>query len=109
MTEHTDTEARTETNSRMKAVDHTHPETDRPFGDRVVYQRGPTVAADGGAREADAEEAGTETETEVDAEETEADDETERTRMRDVDHEAPAEADANRVFERGNEGRDETR
>lgn len=96
MTENTDTETRTE----MKAVDHTHPDTDRPFGEQVVFARGPTVAADGGARDE-------ERETDADAEETVG--ETGKTRMKDVDHEPPNEEDPNRVFERGEEGRGETR
>ena len=96
MTENTDTETRTE----MKAVDHTHPDTDRPFGEAVVYQRGPTVAADGGARDEGPE-------ADADAEETI--EETGEARMKDVDHEPPNEEDPNRVFERGEEGRGETR
>jgi hypothetical protein len=83
----------------MKGVDHTHPDTDRPFGEQVVFARGPTVAADGGARG----------ESEADTEEREDAEETDEKRMKDVDHEPPNEAEANRVFERGNEGRDETR
>lgn len=99
MTETTN-ETRTAAKTEMRTVDHTHPDTGRPFGEAVVYQRGPTVAADGGARppeddhEADAEAVA---------------DDTDEMRMKDVDHEPPNEADANRVFERGNEGRDETR
>ena len=84
-------------NRAMKNVDHTHPDTGRPFGDQVVFARGPVVAADGG-READA--ADTEGTAETDA------DEDEEVRMKDVDHEPPNDADANRVFERGREGRD---
>ena len=72
--------------SEMQDVDHTHPHTDEPFGG--AFRRGPDVAADGGKRAADAEE---------------RDDET----MEDVDHESPTEG-ANRTFERGTEGRDES-
>ena len=82
----------------MKAVDHTHPDTGRPFGEAVVFARGPTVAADGGAR-------GAENDHEADADEEEESAETGRMRMKDVDHESPDESDANRVFERGEEGR----
>ena len=96
MTENTDTETQTE----MKAVDHTHPDTGRPFGEAVVYQRGPTVAADGGARDEGPE-------ADADAEETI--EETGEARMKDVDHEPPNEEDPNRVFERGEEGRGETK
>lgn len=97
MTENTQTETRTATETEMKAVDHTHPDTDRPFGEAVVYQRGPTVAADGGARPPEDDEAVEET------------DEADETKMRDVDHEPPNETESNRVFERGREGRDDTR
>ncbi len=83
----------------MKNVDHTHPDTGRPFGEQVVFARGPTVAADGGARET-VESATAEEETERD---------TDEEQMKDVDHEPPNEAEANRVFERGREGRDDTR
>jgi hypothetical protein len=69
----------------MKDVDHTHPHTNEPFG--ALHERGAVVAADGG--EADTE------------------DDTETQRMEDVHHEPPAEG-ANRAFERGTEGRDET-
>jgi hypothetical protein len=107
------TENTSERRTEMKAVDHTHPDTGRPFGEAVVYQRGPAVAADGGEREprrsaphSDGGARETEDEREADAEET---DDTGEMRMEDVDHEPPNEAEANRVFERGNEGRDETR
>jgi hypothetical protein len=83
----------------MKAVDHTHPDTGQPFGEAVVYQRGPTVAADGGARGDDPDET-----TDADADEA-----ADGKRMKDVDHEPPNEADPNRVFERGTEGRDDAR
>lgn len=117
----------------MKNVDHTHPDTDRPFGEQVVFARGPTVAADGGERsQGDRERhraapdgserseasrtskdgtsfgSGRGAANESDMVESEADAETEE-QMRDVDHEPPNEAEANRVFERGREGRDDTR
>ncbi|WP_435077831.1 hypothetical protein [Halococcus sp. AFM35] len=128
------TENTSERRTEMKAVDHTHPDTGRPFGEAVVYQRGPAVAADGGEpsetrrtsadgtsagserersgrkprRSAERSDGGTrgEDEREADPEET---DDTGEMRMKDVDHEPPNEAEANRVFERGNEGRDGTR
>ena len=101
----------------MSTVDHTHPDTGRPFGDAVVYRRGPTVAADGGESERSeheprrsAERSDGGTRPSADDHETDAEtDEADGDRMKDVDHEPPNEADANRVFERGNEGRDETR
>ncbi len=71
--------------TEMRNVDHTHPHTDEPFGERLFG--GPAVAADGGT----ADEA----------------DEAER-KMRDVDHESPDGEGADRVFERGTEGRDES-
>lgn len=90
-----------ETELHMKTVDHTHPDTDRPFGEQVVFARGPTVAADGGERTAGAKAS----EDEREPRESNTDDE----QMRDVDHEPPNEAETNRVFERGREGRDDTR
>ncbi|WP_459194272.1 hypothetical protein [Halosimplex sp. J119] len=71
----------------MAEFSHTNPHTGKAFGDDFAFQRGPAVAADGGR--ADATDEGEQT-------------------MRDVDHEHPeADAeDANRVFQRGSEGRD---
>jgi hypothetical protein len=97
MTENTTQQTRTE----MKAVDHTHPDTDRPFGEAVVFERGPTVAADGGTRTTEDEHRT--------VEEEEADRDTDEEQMKDVDHEPPDETESNRVFERGREGRDDTR
>ncbi|SFS05956.1 hypothetical protein SAMN05216559_2950 [Halomicrobium zhouii] len=76
--------------SNMQDVDHTHPHTDEPFG--AAFRRGPDVAADGGER------TGSES-----TDEQQTDDEA----MEDVDHESPTEG-ANRTFERGTEGRDES-
>jgi hypothetical protein len=75
----------------MGEFSHTNPHTGKSFGDDFAFQRGPTVAADGGERDA--------------VEET--DEESAQT-MRDVDHEHPDDdaADANRVFQRGADGRD---
>ena len=72
----------------MENVDHTHPHTDEPFGD--AFRRGPDVAADGGERRSNEEAQPTDSE-----------------EMEDVDHESPNEG-ANRTFERGTEGRDES-
>jgi hypothetical protein len=72
--------------TEMGDIDHTHPHTNEPFGE--MHNRGAVVAADGGAADADAD-GGAE-------------------RMEDVHHEPPAEG-ANRAFERGTEGRTETR
>lgn len=90
----------------MKTVDHTHPDTDRPFGEQVVFARGPTVAADGGKRARASED---EHERVEDASDDEEARKTDGKQMKDVDHEPPNEAEANRVFERGREGRDDTR
>ena len=113
--------------SNMENVDHTHPHTDEPFGE--AFRRGPDVAADGGRdssrrrqTQSDGSERfdGTRTSSErssdgsrdsgsesrdapEDAEEQKTDDE----EMEDVDHESPNEG-ANRTFERGTEGRDES-
>jgi len=70
--------------TEMRDVDHTHPHTDEPFGE--LHNRGAVVAADGG--EPDSADEATAT-------------------MEDVNHETPTDG-ANRVFERGTEGRDET-
>jgi hypothetical protein len=64
----------------MRDVDHTNPHTGKPFGASVVFERG-VVVADGGR---------------------------ERAEMRDVDHTPPAGEGANRVFERGTEGREDS-
>jgi hypothetical protein len=70
----------------MKDVDHTHPHTNEAFGE--LHNRGAVVAADGGRAASDG-------------------DDTESEQMKDVSHEPPSEG-ANRAFERGTEGRDET-
>jgi len=70
-----------EVSREMRDVDHTHPHTGEPFGDAFWS---PAVAADGGAPD-DADDA-----------------------MRDVDHESPDDEGADRVFERGTEGRTES-
>ncbi|WP_256687042.1 hypothetical protein [Halococcus qingdaonensis] len=124
----------------MSTVDHTHPDTGRPFGDAVVYRRGPTVAADGGeserseheprrsaersdggertngsrttedgtssGSERDGHEETTDAETDANAD---ADEPVDGERMKDIDHEPPTQAEPNRVFERGTEGRDDAR
>ena len=106
------------TNRTMSDVNHTDPHTRRPFGEHVVFARGPTVATDGGERtdgsrsssversESDAGEPNAERAADGAAED--ADDET-ADRMADVDHEPPSETEANPVFERGREGRDGAR
>lgn len=103
----------------MSTVDHTHPDTGRPFGDAVVYQRGPAVAADGGERTngsrttEDGTSSGSERERsereEVADANADADEPVDGERMKDIDHEPPTQAEPNRVFERGTEGRDDAR
>jgi hypothetical protein len=85
----TDTVGDAAAKATMAEFSHTNPHTGKAFGDDFAFQRGPTVAADGGRADAEDDEAET---------------------MEDVDHEHPeAEAeDANRVFQRGNEERDDT-
>jgi hypothetical protein len=76
----------------MQDVSHTNPYTGESFGEQVqVFDRGTTVAADGGERP----DADTET--------------TDEQTMKDVDHTPPNDSDgANRVYERGTEGRSES-
>lgn len=122
----------------MSTVDHTHPDTGRPFGDAVVYRRGPAVAADGGESERseheprrsaersdggertngsrtteDGTSSGSERERsereEVADANADADEPVDGERMKDIDHEPPTQAEPNRVFERGTEGRDDAR
>ena len=105
-------------------VDHTHPYTDEAFGEAVVYQRGPIVAADGGQSTNDEPEptAGLGA---ADGSETAAVDGTadrngrtageesegavraavaDRGRMGGVDHVPPDDGGANWVHRRGGEG-----
>jgi len=79
----------------MGDIDHTNPHTDEPFVE--TFRRGQVVAADGGERDA----VDPETVDGVDP------DDIEPETMEDVAHEAPTDG-ANRTFERGNEGRDDT-
>ena len=72
------------TNKRRKLseISHTNPYTNRAFGDTQAYDRGQTVAADGGEAES----------VEEDAEET----------LADVSHASPNdETGAQRTFDRG--------
>ena len=106
----TDDRTGTET-STLGDMTHTNPHTGEAFGATQTYDRGRTIAADGGSdpdREAEAEAAG-------DAERDAADSAEEPTeapdgeQLRDVDHTAPGDAEgANQVYERGREGRDES-
>jgi len=87
----------------MGDIDHTHPHTDEPFVE--TFRRGQVVAADGGER--DATDVDSEAVDGVDPETTDGvDPETVET-MEDVVHDSPTEG-ANRTFERGKEGRDES-
>ncbi|MGQ5516631.1 hypothetical protein ACUJ40_10120 [Halococcus saccharolyticus] len=116
MTNETTRQTTDATNRTMSDVDHTDPHTRRPFGEHVVFARGPTVAADGGERtdgsrsssgersESDGGKRDPETVDDEETQDAETDD-----RMEDVDHEPPSETEANPVFERGREGRDDAR
>jgi len=103
----TPTETTTETvgdaapKATMGEFSHTNPHTGKSFGDDFAFQRGPTVAADGGERNAVSRPS---SDQQSDGGERDATDEETQT-MRDVDHEHPDDdaADANRVFQRGNE------
>jgi hypothetical protein len=112
MTDDDTTDDRTGTDrSTLGDMTHTNPHTGEAFGATQTYDRGRTIAADGGSdpeREAEAEA----------AEDAEPDDVTasaeeptapEGDQLRDVDHTAPGDAEgANQVYERGREGRDES-
>ena len=93
--------------SKMHDVDHTHPHTDEPFGS--AFRRGPAVAADGGER-SDGSRSSSERSSDggrdSGTESRRAEDE-ETDQMEDVDHESPTKG-ADRAFERGTEGRDES-
>ena len=84
--------------TEMHSVDHTNPHTGEAFV--ATLQRGVLVAADGGERAAGP--AADEAETAADASR-DADEEV----MEDVAHESETEG-ANRSFERGTEGKDES-
>jgi len=77
-------------------VSHTHPYGDHGAINRP-FQRGPTVVADGGRRDAVDEEV------EEDEQAEESEDESSRTRLKDVDHTPPYSdgEEVDRVFERG--------
>ena len=93
--------------SKMHDVDHTHPHTDEPFG--AAFRRGPTVAADGGKRSdrsRPSSERSSDGGRDSGTESRRAEDE-ETDQMEDVDHESPTKG-ADRAFERGTEGRDES-
>ena len=107
-------------------LNHTNPLTGEAFGATQTYDRGRTVAADGGEAEgrpsseggSDGGEAGDRSssgsrsdgdgEAEVDAsDDAEGDDPEE---LRDIEHTPPGDAEGtNGVYERGNEGREEHR
>jgi len=100
MTEDTPNETAPET---LGEVSHTNPFTGEVFGSTQTYDRGRTIAADGG-------EAGAEDDSEA-AEGTAPDGgEPRPEELRDVDHTPPGDAEGtNAVYERGHEGREENR
>ena len=89
-------------------LSHSNPRTGERFGEAMVYRRGPAVAADGGAAGATPEDGEPEPAPDAESEpETKSDAGTSRD-LRDVDHTPPRDAEgANRVHERGGEGRTE--
>jgi hypothetical protein len=90
MTEDTETPKEETYRPTLGETSHTNPFTGEAFGSTQTYNRGKTVAADGGEADAGPEE------TEADAEEDEV--------LRDVDHTPPKGADsANAVHARGGE------
>ncbi|WP_276258193.1 hypothetical protein [Haloglomus litoreum] len=106
MTEDTPDETRTAPTT-LGEVSHTNPFTGEVFGSTQTYDRGRTIAADGGAdpeREAEvAEEA-------ADEAAPDGGDAPEREELRDVEHTPPGDAEGtNGVYERGHEGREENR
>ncbi|MFB6191711.1 MAG: hypothetical protein ABEI11_00135 [Haloarculaceae archaeon] len=94
-------------------ISHTHPHTGSAFGDTMTFERGTTVAADGGERDArsssddrsfDGGERGPRS---ADADDGDPDDPADGNRMRDVDHTPRKESEGtNDVYERGHEGRE---
>jgi len=117
---HEDTNADTDTNPTtgtdgpdgtgprtLGEISHTHPHTGHPFGDTLSFERGRTVAADGGERDSRATR---------DADASDAPDgnpegvDDSGASLREVDHTPPAESEGtNSVYERGHEGREEDR
>jgi hypothetical protein len=88
-------------------MNHTNPFTNEAFGATQTYDRGRTIAADGGETEADADESDADAD-----EETAADGGSEpepgSEELRDIEHTPPGDAEGtNGVYERGNEGREE--
>jgi hypothetical protein len=106
--DHTDADGdRSRARPRLKDVSHTNPYTGESFGETTTYQRGPTVAADGG-RDPDREPSDGDGEAEAEADaDVEAEDREET--LQDVDHEPPDGEGTQATYERGNEGRDAVR
>jgi hypothetical protein len=89
-------------------MNHTNPFTGEVFGSTQTYDRGRTVAADGGADPEREAEVAEESEAETAADGGERDAESEE--LRDVEHTPPGDAEGtNGVYERGHEGREENR
>jgi hypothetical protein len=89
-------------------LNHTNPFTGEAFGATQTYDRGHTVAADGGeagGRPSDGDgEAGADASDDATADEEDDDPE----ELRDIEHTPPGDAEGtNAVYERGNEGREE--
>jgi hypothetical protein len=87
-------------------LSHTNPNTGQAFGATQTYDRGRTIAADGGSDpEHEAAADGGEPDADVEESDVEGPEE-----LRDVDHTPPGDSEGTHgVYERGNEGRGENR
>jgi hypothetical protein len=114
-----DTEDRTRT---LRDVSHTNPHTKRPFGDTQTFDRGKTVATDGGEPEAqpgrgrDSSDAPASDGGErdagpaADADDPGSEEGTGEGTLGDVDHTPPGDTEgAHRSYERGHEGKTDVR
>jgi hypothetical protein len=105
MTEDTPTDD--DTPDTLGELSHTNPFTNQAFGTTQTYDRGRTIAADGGSdpeREAEGEDEAADDETATGGGEGEPEE------LGDVEHRPPGDAEGtNGVYERGHEGREENR
>ena len=99
-------------------LNHTNPFTGEAFGATQTYDRGHTVAADGGeaGRRPSSEggsddgEAGADASDDATADEEADAEDDDPEELRDIEHTPPGDAEGtNAVYERGNEGREEHR
>ena len=109
MTKDTDTPETEDAPTTLGELNHTNPFTGKAFGATQTYDRGRTIAADGGTdpEREDTDDAAADEEAEADAD---ADADADREELRDIEHTPPGDAEGtNGVYERGNEGREEQR